>query len=278
MSAVGLDPVAAPVVATVLERAAADLEAQAGRIVGILEAAGEQVGAAALARGVAGEVREGAEDLRRRAEDLLDDATALLRELAGFVAGDVLHLWNGGAEDDMAWGTWLAGLLREQRLAVFLARGGRIAQANPLPLFNNGLVGRQVVRLPGMAWLGSPATSTVLRRAGIAGGLFTGVTGTVDLVQQGHPVDAYRRDGAGFVADVAGTAFGYSSAAFLAAPNPVTGAVMAGTGLVWLGAEAWDHREEIADAWNAATGWAEDRLDDVGGWAGDRLDDLAFWD
>ena len=267
MSLVGLDPVAVPGVAALLDRSASDLDQQSARIHLLLEAAGEQLGAAALVRGAADEAREAADDLRRRAAALLDDAGSLVRELAGFVAGDVFHLWNGGAEGDMPWGTWLAGALREYRLAVFVSRGGRIGRLNPLPLFNNGVVGKQVARLPGMTWLARPPATAALRRRGIAGGLVTGVVGTVDLVRQGNPVDAFRREGAGYVADVAGTAFGYSSAAFLAAPNPVTGAVMAGTGLVWLGAEAWDHREDIAAAWNTATEWA-----------GDRLDDLTFWD
>lgn len=42
----------------------------------------------------------------------------------------------------------------------------------------------------------------------------------VALVDQGNPVDAYRREGAAYVADVAGTAFSASTTAFLVAPNP----------------------------------------------------------
>ena len=277
MSLVGLDPVAAPGIAALLDRSASELDDQSARISALLEAAGERLSATALARGAAETAREAAGDLRRRVEELMEDAGALLGELAGFVAGDVLHLWNGGAQDDMPWGTWLAGALREYRVGVFLANGGRITRLNPLPLFNNGAAGRLVVRVPGMAWLARPPATAALRGLGIAGGLFTGVVGTVDLVRQGNPVDAYRREGAGYVADVAGTAFGYSSAAFLIAPSPVTGAIMLGTGVVWLGAEAWDHREEIVAVWNTATGWTGDRLVDLGNWTGDRLVDVTDW-
>lgn len=270
MSVVGLDPVAAPGVAGELDRAAEALEAQARRIAALVDAAGLAGGAPGAVVGVAGDLRAGADDLRRRAGELADDVDRLVREVVAFVGGDALSLWNGGPSDAMPWGTWLAGAVREQRLVRFLRGGGVVSRTNPLPLFNNGLVGRGLQRLPAMGWLGRPAATTVLRRAGIAGGLYTGVTGTGDLVRQGDPVDAYRRGGAGYVADVAGTAFGYSSAAFLACPTPVTGAVLLGTGAVWLGAEAWDHREDIAEAWDGATGWVGDRVDDVG-------DAMTFW-
>ena len=104
------------------------------------------------------------------------------------------------------------------------------------------------------------------------GGLVGGGIGTYRLIQEGNPIDAYEKRGAGYVADVAGTAFSYSSAAFFAFPNPYTGGAMVVTGAVWLGAEAWDAREDIADA----VGSAVDSVSGVVGSAvegmGDALD------
>ena len=52
------------------------------------------------------------------------------------------------------------------------------------------------------------------------------------------------------------TAFSATSTAFLVAPNPVTGALVVGTGVAYVGYEVYKHREEIAraatQAWNAA--------------------------
>lgn len=284
----GLDPVAAPGLAAAYDRASAELERQAGRVAALLAEAGQRGAAPVVMRAVAGDLRDGADEVRERALAVVDDAGRFFRELTAYLGGDVLGLWNGGRDESMPWGSWLAGTGREARMLRFLAAGGRVTEENVLPLFNNGVVGRSVQRLPGMGWLGRAGTSTVLRRAGMAGGLYTGVTATVDLIGQGDPVDAYRREGAGYVADVAGTAFGYSSALFLAAPTPATGALMVGTGVVWLGAEAWNHRDEIVDAWDGATDWAGDRLDGaaraVGGVAGDArdlaegmADTLSFW-
>jgi hypothetical protein len=81
---------------------------------------------------------------------------------------------------------------------------------------------------------------------------------TKHLIEQGNPVDAFQREGAGYVADVGRTAFSASSTAFLIAPNPVTGGAVLVSGAVWLGAEAWDHREEIVDAVTDAADWAWD--------------------
>lgn len=286
---VGLDPVAAPGVARVLDEAAADLEARAARIRALLDQAGAGDGVPASVRLVAAGLRADAADLRRRAEELVRDAQRLFGELAAFVGADVLNAWNGGPDASMPWGRWLAGASRAVRGSVFVGKALTGRGPNPVPLFNNGIVGRGLQLAPGFRWVGSPGVTTALRGLGIAGGVTTGVVGTVDLVRQGNPVEAFRRDGAGYVADVAGAAFGYSSAAFLVAPNPVTGAVMVGTGVVWLGAEAWDKREDIVDAWNGAREWTGERLSGIGGAAGDVVggavrsvagvaDAVSFWD
>ena len=163
-----------------------------------------------------------------------------------------------------------------------LGKVSRIARGIP-PIFQTGIVGRRLVPiLAGQAgrvgrfgsWLGSPAGQLLTRRVGIVGGAVGTVTGAYDVYQQGNPVDAYRREGAGYVADVAGTAFSASTTAFLVAPNPVTGVAAVGSGLVWAGAETVDHWDDItefgADAWDGATGLVSDVgggiIDAVGGW------------
>lgn len=142
------------------------------------------------------------------------------------------------------------------------------ASASAFPTTNTGLIGRA---LSGVApWLQSPTTTATLRWAGVAGGAYGTVTGVMNLVEQGNPVDAFQENGAGYVADVSGTLFSASTTAFLIAPNPITGGAVIVTGVVWAGAEIWDHREAIAD-------WTGDRWDDVSDWTGDRVDDVADW-
>ncbi|HEX2064093.1 MAG TPA: hypothetical protein VHE80_06695, partial [Acidimicrobiales bacterium] len=230
--------------------------------------------APAAARAVAWELRAEATEVRRRAaaarrgEDHGEGGfwTGLWR----FLSEDVGELWNGGDDGSMPWGAWLSGLIMVGRTSVAVAGAVVRGTETVVPY---GLVRRAVQALPGMGWVASAPVGVALKGAGIAGGLYGGARGAVDLVRQGNPVDAYRQEGAGYVADVAGTAFNFSSSAFLAAPNPVTGVVVVGTGATWLGAEAWDHREEIVDTWNAAAGWVDDRLDDAGEAVGDAVDD-----
>lgn len=98
-----------------------------------------------------------------------------------------------------------------------------------------------------------------MRGLGIVGGVVSTGAGVANLVQQGNPVDAFQREGAGYVADVAETAFSASTTAFLIAPNPVTGALAVGSGLVWAGAEVVDHWDDISetasDVWDTVSFW-----------------------
>ena len=180
--------------------------------------------------------------------------------VTGFFAN---FFWN--YEGPMPWGKWLAGAIKTLRVAGWsfstVIYGILRLPRGPLPLFNNGFVGRLLAKLPLMGGLAGPTATLWLTRLSIWGGILGGVAGTIKLIRQGNPIDAYDRDGAGYLADVAGTAFSFSSAAFFAFPNPVTGALAAGTGVVWLGAEAWDHRQEIADAAEVAADWVGDQWD-----------------
>ncbi|MFO6452037.1 MULTISPECIES: hypothetical protein [unclassified Aeromicrobium] len=132
-------------------------------------------------------------------------------------------------------------------------------------------------RFPTAGWADplsrNPGGLGLMRGLGIVGGVYSTAVGVNNLIQQGNPIDAFEREGAGYVADVAETAFSASTTAFLIAPNPVTGAIAVGTGLVWAGAEVVDHWDEISDgaskAWDTVTDG--DTWKDVG-------DKLTFWD
>ena len=187
-------------------------------------------------------------------------------EIADFFLGDVGNFWTGGDDDGVPVGQLGAAALRAFRMRAWFRDG-------TLPVFNTGFVGDRIARLlgrfpalaPAGSWLSSPAATSVFRRVGVAGGLFGTATGLVDLYQQGNPIDAFQAEGAGYVADVAGTAFSASSTAFFIAPNPVTGALVIGTGVVYVGAEIVDHWDDITEwtdnAWDATTEWASTTWD-----------------
>jgi hypothetical protein len=191
------------------------------------------------------------------------------RELADFVAGELVAFWYGG-RDGFPYGQASFGGLRVYRTGSWFAG----ALDGAVPVFSNGAVGRGLAtvlqRLPATAgagrWLASPGATQAFRWAGVAGAGLSTAVGVRDVWMQGNPVDAFERDGSGYVADVAGTAFSASTTAFLLAPNPVTGALAIVTGAVWLGTEAWD-------AWgDEISTWVGERADDVGAAAG------AAWD
>ncbi len=200
----------------------------------------------------------------------------------GFLLGDAASFWRGG-EDSFPYGSVAAGLLRVWRTASFTWGSG------PFPVFNTGLVGRGLStglqRVPALApagtWLASESATVFFRRAGIVGAVASTGMGLYDLYQQGNPIDAFRADGARYVADVANTAFSASTAAFLIAPNPVTGALVVGTGLVWAGAEVVDHWDDISsaagDAWDTGTGALGDAWDTGTGALGDAWDSVSDW-
>lgn len=189
-------------------------------------------------------------------------------QMWGFLTGDVAQVWNGG-DDGFPAGQVAAGLVRVFRVGGWLT--GPAGSA--ITVISNGglgnLLSRGLTRFPATAtagqWLASPGAASTFRWLGVAGSATSTVAGAYNLWQQGNPIDAFEREGAGYVADVAGTAFSASTTAFLLAPNPVTGGLVVVTGVVWAGAEIVDHWEEISE-------WTSDRLDDVGHAAG------AVWD
>ncbi len=199
-------------------------------------------------------------------------------QLRDFLFGDVLTFWGGG-EDRAPIGAGLAGLIRMARMAGWAKNGGA---ATAFPTFANGGIGQFLSRAPGMGWLASPVTQTALTRLGFAGGLFTGVTGTWDLIQQGNPVTAFQDRGAGYTADLGRTAFGFGTAGLaglallgVAAP-PVLVVATIGAGVVWLGSEIVDNWDTIVDWAGTAWDWTTDVASAT--WAGARYLGNQAWD
>jgi hypothetical protein len=197
------------------------------------------------------------------------DVSDLVREVADFFAGDVFSFWHG-ARDGFPYGQAAAGGLRTWRVFTWLTGPA----GADVPVFSNGAIGTRLANIlrssPSTArvgtWLQTSGAYRVFRGAGIVGAALSTGAGAYELWQQGNPVDAFEREGAGYVADVAGTAFSAATLAFLVTANPVFATIAIGAGIVWIGAEVWD-------AWG----------DEISAWVGDRIDDLgtaagAAWD
>lgn len=164
-----------------------------------------------------------------------------------------------------------------------LSGGGRHA-GPPAALFKGKLPkwAGPGTRFPTAGWADplsrTPGGLGMMRGLGILGGAASTAVSAYNLYQQGNPVEAFKREGSGYVADVAETAFSASTTAFLIAPNPVTGALAVGTGLVWAGAEVVDHWDEISDGASKAWDKTTETLGDVGDKVSDAADKLTFWD
>lgn len=196
--------------------------------------------------------------------------------LAPFFLGDIANFWTGG-EDGFPVGSLSAAEIRSYRTYRWLRVVAETSRHSPeaarvFPTFNTGLVGRRLAtglsRVPWApvsragAWLPTSAATAVFTKVNVVGGVVSTGMGVYDIVQQGDPIDAYHREGAGYVADWASTAFSATSTAFFIAPNPVTGALVIASGVVWAGAEVVDHWDDITawvdDSWEAAQDFSSD--------------------
>ncbi|ESP96486.1 hypothetical protein EES44_10995 [Streptomyces sp. ADI96-15] len=101
------------------------------------------------------------------------------------------------------------------------------------------------------------------RGAGIAGSAASTVIGAVDVIQEGNPVEAFKRDKAGYVSKVSGVAFNASLTAAMIAPNPVTIGAAAVTGVVY-------GVSSIVDNWDTVKKFPG-KVADAGAWAGRKL-------
>ncbi|MEV3870489.1 hypothetical protein [Streptomyces sp. NPDC049906] len=73
-----------------------------------------------------------------------------------------------------------------------------------------------------------------------------------------------------FATDLTSTAFNASMTALVVAPNPVTAGLAVGTGVAYLGATAWEHREAIGDA----AEWTGRKAAEVGKGVSEAVDDV----
>ena len=164
---------------------------------------------------------------------------------------------------------------------------GLTPQLTPyMSTFNNGYAGGMLAKglqqVPATSragqWLANSSKATPwFRGLGVAGGAFGTVTGGYDLIQQGNPVEAFKRDPAAYSSDLAGTAFSASSTAFMVAPNPVTGGAVIVTGIAWAGTEIWQHHEEIGQAIEDGAEWTADKVGEGADWAWDHSVPGAVW-
>ncbi|MET9253174.1 PE-PGRS family protein [Streptomyces sp. NPDC003717] len=115
------------------------------------------------------------------------------------------------------------------------------------------------------AGLGTAAkTAGFLRGAGIVGGVAATGFSAANVISQGNPVDAFKKKGAAYVADVAEVGFNASLTAAMVAPNPVTIGLAVGTGLVYGGAKVVEHWDDIKEGAGKAVDWAGDKAKDLG--------------
>lgn len=241
-----------------------------------------------------------------------DELGSTWQGAAGDLEAPYAGLFAGGAEGDSSTGFGGAAkqLLNGEFFNLFGVNDGfpliplglaagkmtRMGQILPpmsrtiLPIFQTGIVGKNLLprlaNAPGAlggaaTWLKSPAGELLTKRLGIVGGVVGTGKGVYDLYRQGNPVEAFKKDGAGYVADVAQTTFTASTTAFLVAPNPVTGAIAVGSGVTWAGAEVVDHWDDISagasdlasDAWDKGSD-AVDKVADVAGDVKDKAGDV----
>ncbi|MFF7732406.1 PE-PGRS family protein [Streptomyces sp. NPDC007984] len=113
--------------------------------------------------------------------------------------------------------------------------------------------------------LGAAAkTAGFLRGAGIVGGVLSTGFSAANVISQGNPVDAFKKKGAAYVADVAEVGFNASLTAAMVAPNPVTIGLAVGTGLIYGGAKVVQHWDDIKEGAGKAAGWVGDKAKDLG--------------
>lgn len=306
MTSVFMDPDAVELLSARLSDIAVDLGVRAGTIDGLLAEAGKSSPVPDDVWASAELLLTVGDDMARRAQMLRQaDAHGWPREILNFVLGDVGNFWSGGDDGTMPWGRTGAGILRIARGPGYLSNYWRSLQPGsnvlrpPAPTTVNGGLASAIARILGpratgllnsnlVAGLPSARNASLLARGqgglatlaqragavrgvGIAGGAVSTGLGIADLAQQGLPHNAFEARGTEYLADVASTAFSASSTAFFIAPNPATAAATIVTGVAWVGLEAWNHREEIAEVWN-------DGVDAVGDFAGgvaDTAEDVA---
>jgi hypothetical protein len=165
--------------------------------------------------------------------------SAILNVLTG---SDSLAQLHGGK----LW-AWEANVLK---VGKNVAGAQRIAGASRLGAFASGA--GAALRTAGW-W----------RATGIGGSIVATGIGAIDVVQEGNPVEAFKRDKAGYVSKVSGVAFNASLTAAMVAPNPVTIGAAVVTGAVYGVATIIDNRKTIKEF--------PGKVADAGHWAGKKI-------
>ncbi|MEV8630173.1 hypothetical protein AB0395_00810 [Streptosporangium sp. NPDC051023] len=113
-----------------------------------------------------------------------------------------------------------------------MAEAAKVLKTEPAALSRVGTVAR---------------TAGALRTLGVAGGVASTLYSGANVVSQGNPVDAFKRNGAGYVADVAELGFNASLTAAMVCPNPLTIGASVAFGTVYVGAKVVEHWDAVKD-------------------------------
>jgi hypothetical protein len=107
-------------------------------------------------------------------------------------------------------------------------------------------------------------TAGAMRGLGVAASAASTVYSAANVISQGNPVKAFKRNGAGYVADVAEVGFNASLTATMIAPNPVTFGLLVGTGVIYGGAKIVQHWGDISKGASKAADWTANTASDLG--------------
>ncbi|NUP66657.1 MAG: PE-PGRS family protein, partial [Nonomuraea sp.] len=98
-------------------------------------------------------------------------------------------------------------------------------------------------------------TAGFLRGLGIASSAASTVFSGLNLISDGNPVKAFKRDGAGYVADVAEVGFNASLTAAMVSPTPFTFGAVVVFGSIYGGAKIVQHWDDITKGTGKAIDW-----------------------
>ncbi|MEU8172999.1 hypothetical protein AB0C14_08985 [Microbispora hainanensis] len=88
-------------------------------------------------------------------------------------------------------------------------------------------------------------TAGALRSFNIVGSVASTGFSVANVISQGNPKEAFKRNGAGYVADIAEVGFNASLTAAMVCPNPFTVGATVVTGAVYAGAKVVEHWDDI---------------------------------
>ncbi|MFD8521792.1 mucin-2 [Streptomyces capillispiralis] len=148
--------------------------------------------------------------------------------------------------------------------------GGRLYawEANLLKVGNNVGTASRAAGASRLGALRSGASAAVRtagwwRAAGIGGSVVATGVGAFDVMQEGNPVEAFKRDKAGYVSKVSGVAFNASLTVAMVAPTPITIGAAVVTGAVYGVSTIIANKEKFKEF--------PGKVADAGRWAGKKI-------